>query len=192
MPTKLTTEERLTTYGLSPGKRSFPELRVPKGRTLNLQAHVMRKKVRVFPLKPKSIDEVKSWIGFVDSGLPSGFGQDFDRWPSLKYPPSNSGSGLPEGDDYRAGLKNVAKAYVHGDSKVLQSWKNVLDVIVTKLPPIVLVPFDDIVVEAGSTLKIGAGVDVLFGNRVIIKTGGKIVVDGNIKIDCFSIRGHVA
>jgi len=82
--------------------------------------------------------------------------------------------------------------YVYGDSSAVSAWKPILDDLVIKRPDITVFPIEDLIVDNGSTLHVGKEVDIIFARRVIIHQTGRIVSEGNLKLDAKSVQGNVA
>lgn len=187
------TAERFDRYGLSPEQVETESLNVPGKRIEKGDVRLSRSSFgdRMIDLKPETIDDVKQWIGNEDE-------QARDCCCDHEKAPNVAGSAAAADrladltrSDIRAQLKRVAKEYVYRDSRPLQVWKPYLDELIVQMPPITLIPFDDIVVESGSTLHVSKHVDVLFAGDVRIEEGGTIVSDGDLKIDCLDIEGRV-
>lgn len=187
------TAERFDRYGLSPKQVETESLNVPGKRMEKGDVRLSRSSFgdRMIDLQPETIDDVKQWIGNEDEEA-SDCCCDHEKTPSVAGSAA-AADRLTDltSRDTRAWLKRVAREYVYQDSRPLQAWKPYLDELIVQLPPITLLPLDDIVVESGSTLHVAKHVDVLFANGVRIEEGGTIVSDGDLKIDCVDIEGRV-
>jgi hypothetical protein len=165
---------------------------VPQGKSLLLsEPPAGQKKAGYVMLTPKTIDDVKSWIG-----VPNSVGQ------RRKFP-SPSAADLavlsvrtPLTDGRVQSLQNLAYQYVYGDSTVLTQHSaaisQILQIVAAKasisgFTGIYL--FQDVDVLENAELKLAANLKVFFADNIRIWKGGRITLLGNIKIDCSSIVG---
>lgn len=179
----------LAQYGLKEAD-GFPEaLVVPEGKSLTLSAPASgEKRVGYVMLAPKTIDEVKRWIGVPDN---VGKRRTF---------PVNTKSDLAMVDSQstfaalsksqRVSLRTLAYQYVQGDLTQLAHLSQSISQILANATIGGLYLLKDIDVMPNSELKLAANLKVLFANNIRIWKGGTIRILGHIKMDCASIIGE--
>jgi hypothetical protein len=139
-------------------------------------------------LYPKTIDDVKRWIGVPDTigakrscgcSLPAGI-------PGLE-----SGSELRKQDDrVLRSAYALADEYVHGDSRRVAAYKPILDMLVERSWINIFALRQDIDIYKGAVFEVGSDIKVLWAAHIRIWKGGLLKVTGNAKIDCLSITGN--
>jgi hypothetical protein len=177
---------RLSPYGLKPAEAFSHALVVPQGKSLTLSAP-NKKMVGYVTLIPKTIDDVKRWIG-----VPNHVG----KWRNLPIP---SVSDLAVGatlaasavltKPQRVSLRNLANQYVYGDSTGVAHYSAAISAILTNSSIAGLFILQDVDVLPNSELKLAANLGVFCANNIRIWKGGQITLLGDIKIDCQSIIG---
>lgn len=183
----LTLAQRLEPYGINPAKIKLPDLKVPAQRELVLQATDRKLKSQVVKLVPKSIEDVKRWVGIPNSAY---------EHVTATQPRLEAGlqSVMPVHNKYSRAenmtLFSLANTYVFGHSErvnaaqvpALNKW------IEVSRPNIHVIFFNDINVGAGATLVVNYR--VLFANHITIGAGGKIRMNVTQSgINCAGIKG---
>jgi hypothetical protein len=100
-------------------------------------------------------------------------------------------SGREEGSspryDEHVLARDVAKAYLYGDSRKLAPFKAWL---ADRFPSVAVAvwPFLNVIVKSGSVLEFGPGPNVLVAASVTIESGGLVRARGSLKIDATSLE----
>lgn len=181
-------KKRLALYGISWDKLLPSGLSVPPGTKLRLSTDRGRRKDTGYSyLTPKTIDDVKRWIGVADEVAA--------RKPCASLCPSNV-TIVKSVSDLRnlsaaemRGMYALGREYVHGDSRRLSVYRPILDALLIDAVIIGVFLREDIDVYSGSVLEIGSDVRVLWARNIRIWHGGTIRIEGEVKIDCVSIQG---
>ncbi len=181
-------ERRAAVYGLTSKDLLDENLVVPAGRHVIIDGESIKQK-GVVSLTPKSIDDVKHWIGVPDETAAKG---------SCCKPPTAGIEAVASASDLRKqgaaaarNLRAVAAAYVNGDSRRVAAYAPILSHLLDRASIIGIFLRRDIDIHRGATLEIGRNNRVLFARHIRIWTGGRLLVRGDAKIDCVTITGGV-
>lgn len=140
-------------------------------------------------LQPKGIDDVKRWIGVPDE---LGAKSSCCREPAAELPGiANPGDIRKLDVTSQRALRDLASQYVHGDSRRVAKYRDVLAHLVDRavINGIFLRP--DIEIHKGAVLEIGRDIKILFARHIRIWRGGLLKLTGDTKIDCVSITGNL-
>jgi hypothetical protein len=189
-----TMAQRLAKYGLNESQ-AFPDpVVVPKGKKLHLSALVHKElPVGYIKLVPKTMEDVKRWIGVPDSVGKSleQFRQPLHRIPFVSSPADYEKLTRPD----RRILRDIAYRYVYGDSAIYAHYLPVINNLLTSgaTAALTCVCFlQDIDVLPGSVFELGTDVNVFAAGNIRIWEGGTISLLGNTSVDCTSIVGRFA
>ncbi len=137
----------------------------------------------------QTVDDLKRVIGIPDQvardhcrcpeGLVEAFPPGFDKISDLS-------------SNQRDQLRAATDAYVHGNSALVAHYAPTINRALSMVDKsrVVVVLFQDIIVERNAVLTVSPSLDVLFANKVMIKLGGRIRFTSRLKIDCSSIEGE--
>jgi hypothetical protein len=180
--------DRLAVYGLQ-SKQPFDQpLTIPPDTRMRLSAErVKEDHPALARLQPKTIDDVKKWIG-----VPDELGAK--RACGCKLPAALPGVGsareLRQLDpNVLRALHEVADEYVHGDSRRVAAFKPILDYLVDRSWINIILLRPDIDIYGGAVLTVASNIKVLWAGNIRIWRGGLLKITGNTKIDCLSITG---
>ncbi len=181
--------DRLKRYGLEASEDVGDALVVEEGEHIRLFADGRDDpgpgRIR---LEPKSMDDVKRWIGVPDELGARRSGKC--RLPA-EIPGLESSSDLRKLDpSSRLNLQDLAHEFVHGDSRPLKSYEPLLMKLLDRSWIVGWYFRKDIDIYPGAVLEVGGGTKVLFARHIRIWTGGTLKVTGDATIDCVSIRGN--
>lgn len=183
-------KKRLAPYGISLDSVLPEGLSVPPGKKLRLSTERgKRTDTGYVYLSPKSIDDVKRWIGVPDELAAHG-GCRFTGLPGISI--------VKEPHDLRKlkpaemrGLRDLGLAYVHGDSRLVAWSRSLLDGLVTEASIVGVFVRHDIDIYPGAVLEIGGGIRLLWARDIRIWHGGTLRIEGDTRIDCVNILGGV-
>lgn len=184
-----TAATRLTAYGLAEAD-AFPDsLVVPEGKTLTLSAPAAgQKKAGYVTLRPKTIDDVKRWIGVPDS---VGKRRTFPPLQTSRLAfVGGQAAGATLSKAQRVSLKDLADQYVNGDSSSLTHYSASISQILNKAFVNGVFLLQDVDVLPNAELKLAANLKVFTANNIRIWKGGRIRILGHMKVDCASIVGN--
>jgi hypothetical protein len=180
---------RLAVYGLE-SKQPFDQpLTIPAETRMLLSAEgVKDDHPALVRLQPKTIDDVKRWIG-----VPDALGAK--RSCSCKLPSAIPGVASAAelrqlNPNARRALNDLAYEYVHGDSRRVAAYKPMLDYLVDRSWIHIVLIRNDIDIHSGAVLTVGASIKVLWAGHIRIWKGGLLKITGDTKIDCLSITGE--
>jgi hypothetical protein len=151
-----TRAHRLKPYGLD-GRVEPRELVIERGDTTTLDFKRFHDRRSFVVLEPKSVDDLKRWVGAPDAA----FLDDFARYgpPPTMRELSKPSSSLDPAD--HAAWRAIAREYIHGNSSVVSQHKDVLDRQLAGFASQVAVFFFSVVTtNAGATLTIGQNSNV--------------------------------
>lgn len=180
---------RLGRYGVT-AKQLLPQrLIVPPRKKLRLTTERGKCLDRGYvQLKPKSMDDVKKWIGVADAVAQK-------RGCALKCP--KTGVVVNTAADAQKlkpaelkALYDLGRIYVYGDSKVAAAYRTALDLLLSGAVINAVFVREDIDVYPDSVLEIGQDIRLLWARNIRIWAGGTIQCEGSTKIDCESIQGN--
>jgi hypothetical protein len=184
--------DRLAVYGLESKQLFDHPLTIPPDTRMRLSPErVKEDHPALIRLQPKTIDDVKKWIG-----VPDQLGAK--RACGCKLPAAIPGVGsareLRQLDpNVLRSLHDVANEYVHGDSRRVSVFKPILDHLVDRSWINIILIRPDIDIYGGAVLTVDASVKVLWARNIRIWRGGLLRITGDTKIDCVSITGdHTA
>jgi hypothetical protein len=182
---KVSLAARLKPFRLDAAKVQFANLEVAPNQTLILDSADAKFGKQVVNLVPKSIDDLKAWIGVSDAA--------FAQKPT---PLVRSLAVMPVHDTYTvqqsATLHTIANDYIFGHSAsvspvqlpALSAWLKFV------AGSINLIGFLDIHVAAGARLVVNSSITVLFANNIQIDRGGVIQLQAShVGINCATIQG---
>jgi len=196
---------RLEVYGISPSAVQLPDLEVPAEQQTILRSDDAKLSRQTVKLVPKSIDDVKRWVGVPNSAftLPS---QPHlqpmlrtalpisSNLPTLTHLQPVLEPIIPVHERYTPAedvtLRNLAVSYVYGHTATvsaaqlpaLNKWISVI------APYIPIILWNDIHVGAGATLVVYYS--ILFAHYITIDAGGKIQMKiSKSYINCAGIKG---
>lgn len=181
--------KRLAPYGLEPDQVLNHSLIIPAGARMRLDApNAKAGHPAVFRREPKSIDDVKRWIGVHDElGAKRACGCSL---PSA-LPAAKSASDLRRADPaVLQSLYGVADEYVNGDSRRVAAYQPILNQLVDRSWINFFMIRHDIDILNGSVLTVGSNIKVLWAANIRIWKGGLLKFVGNAKVDCLSIVGN--
>jgi hypothetical protein len=178
-------EERLKPYGLAPEDVFQEDLIAPPNQVLHLSSDRGQTEAQgIVTLQPRSIDDVKRWIGVPDEVARRRRPREEPAAISLVGGPSEIRNlRQPQ----LRGLYQAGEAYVHGDSSAVASYKGSLDQLVVDARIIGVFVRQD--VNVYGVLELGDDVKLLWARNVRIWPSGSIRLLGNSKIDCLAIEG---
>jgi hypothetical protein len=177
---------RLKPFGLSAAKLQLSnDLEVPVNQTVVLSASDKKLAAQVTRLTPKTIGDLKTWIGVPDSVF---------AHPAVPAPPPMAV--LPVHTAYTPDqsktLHVVARNYIFGNSgavspaqvPALNAWLGSI------AGSISIITYQDIHVAAGATLVVDPSITVLFARYITIDQGGVIQIKCSYGgINCAGIKG---
>jgi hypothetical protein len=186
--TKVSLATRLKPYGLAAAKVQLTNnLEVPANQTVVLDAADQKLAQQLTRLTPKTIDDLKAWIGVPDAVF---------AHPATPVPPPTTI--LPVHDAYTpeqsTTLHAAARAYIFGNSAAvspkqtpaLNAWLGSIAGLIS------IITFQDIHVAAGATLVVNPSITVLFARYITIDRGGVIQIKCTYGgINCAGIKGAV-
>jgi hypothetical protein len=179
--------KRAAVYGLEPTQLFDHPLDIPPYARMRLAA-AERAPAALVRLVPKTIDDVKRWIGVPDElGAKRACGC---KLPSA-VPSAGSAAdiaALP--GSMRRALYELAYQYVYGDSRPVAAFKPVLNYFVDQSWINLFAIRQDINIYDHAVLTVGANIKVLYARNIYIWEGGLLKVTDDAKIDCVSIIGH--
>lgn len=176
---------RLQRYGVSPEQALTEPLIVPPRKILEVSVEQLADKKRgMVELRPKSIAQVKEWIGIPNS-VARRYPRELPRLTNVRLgPPEVSRARTPA---LNRNLYQLAKAFVHGDSEGLDHYIPILDKLLVEATIVGIFLLSDI--DVYGTLDIAPSLKVLLARDVRIWGDGVIRFHGAGKIDCVSIQG---
>jgi hypothetical protein len=176
---------RLRVYGIDAKRMDLPNLEVRANQEVLLDTD--RKLGKQVVLSPKTIDEVKRWIGVPDAA----FAVDE---ATCGNPPRPI---IPASDkvtpEQSASLYKLARSYIYSHSStVSKEQRPALDAWLRGIGSRIAIGlFHDIHVAAGGQLVVHPSILVLFAHHITIDPGGMIVLKSTqSKIDCAGIKGN--
>lgn len=195
---QITIEQRLKEFNLSAATVKPANLEVGENKTVVLDANDPKIHAHVAFLEPKSIDDIKRWIGIPDHA--------FAHAPAAPAVPNvvlhrtvrplasfHPGIVIPPQEHFSphqvATLQTLARDYIFGHSAAvspaqtpaLNKWVLVQKI---KLPIFI---FNDIHVAAGAVLNIKG--KILFANHITIDKGGVVKMGTHSAIHAAGIKG---
>jgi hypothetical protein len=180
---------RLAPYGLESKEIFDHPLTIPPNTQMLLSAErVKEAHPALVRLEPKTIDDVKKWIGVPDE-------VGAKRACCCKLPASIPGVGSASeirqlDPNARRALQDIADEYVNGDSRRVTAYKPVLNYLVDRSWVNIFLIRQDIDIHNGAVLTVGANIKVLWARNIRIWKGGLLKIKGKAKIDCVSITGN--
>ncbi|MGH2343975.1 MAG: hypothetical protein ACRDG4_02035 [Chloroflexota bacterium] len=181
-PPKQTVEERLAVYGLSHHQLKLSALTVRHRTTLDYRAYPDKHTFSL--LKPKSVNDLKKWVGIPDSA----FGHDQPRFGPfteiatrrLESPVSLTGS------DGKA-IQAIAREYIYGNAQSLSASQTELVnryiSLATDQIAVSIFYFTTVTIDDGAVLEIGNGSSVFFAEVLRIHRNGTLAVVGDVRAD---------
>lgn len=183
-------KKRLAPYGIGwnqvlPGGLSVP----PRKRLVLSTDRAQCKDTGYVYLEPKTMDDVKRWIGVPDEVAAK----------RVCPPPCPTMGSFVEGsselrnlttEQVRA-LHEVGRTFVYGDSRRVAAHRDTLSALLVDAIIIGVFVRKDIDIYPSAELVIGADVKVLWARHIRIWNGGALRVMGDAKVDCVSITGGV-
>jgi len=170
---------RLARYGLSPRKALAANLTIASGQVLRLDAVSRgtppRGHVR---LRPRSIADLKRWIGVPDGVVPAPAGA------------SLGGVVAARADRGDAALADLRDRYLV-DGRGLDCFEHALDAACRRESVHGIFLDGDLELLPGSTLVVGRGVRILWARRVRVWRGSVIHLEGDVTLDCVSFEGQL-
>jgi hypothetical protein len=178
-------KDRLASYGISPDQTLAEPVIVPPDKVLTLSALDGAGKRGYVQLKPKTMDDVKLWIGVHD--------EIARRRTVAHLAPANIPhvqnaaelKQLPTAD--LRGLHNLAETFVHGDSRQVAQFTPAFQLLLKDA--VIHGIFVRADIDVYGVLDIHNSVRLLWANRIRIWGNGKIRFHGPAKIDATSIEG---
>ncbi len=184
-------ERRARVYGLQPADLFEHSLVIGPGKHVRLSGEGGESDRKAFVrLVPKSLDDVKRWIGVPDElGAKRVCGCDL---PSGIQGVASAAEFRELGTTMRRTAHTLAYEYVHGDSRRVAAYKPVIDHILDRAVITGVFLRQDIDIHKGAVLEVGSNIKILFARHIRIWKGGQLKITGGTKIDCVSITGGVA
>lgn len=181
----ISTNTRLGRYGLSDKDVPLEDLKLTKGDHVILSPNNNNFQKHMQTLKPKSIADLKRWIGVPDRAFGATSPPVVSRLPAVHLP-VNLLIKQPLMYDQLVQTHN----FIYGNSSTFTSEAIArLDQFVSATIGVVTFLFPDIYISAGSTLEIDAKTQLLFANNIVIEDTGMLVLAGwTTSIDCAGIR----
>jgi hypothetical protein len=185
-----TFEERLKRYGIDARQATLAELDVPARTTVSLDYRHDRENASFRMLQADSIDRLKEWIGSDDRrfGHESPvYGPLPEPWRLAKLAEPGRGAQSYAPDEVQA-VTALAREYVQGNSRSVQSYRETLDNMIrlTSRDVFKHVPlyfFRVVTIGAGATLEIGSGSAVFTCDELRIHKTGTLKPVGSVKIE---------
>jgi hypothetical protein len=183
-----TVAPRLSRYRLATADAFQQDLVVPEGKSLTLSAPAAGKSAPGYvTLTPKDIADAKLWLGVPD---PVGKRRKLRALsPADLALARGAAAAAKVTPEQHTSLQALAYQYVYGDSTALANDAATISKVVSG-GSIVGVFLQNVDVLPNAELKLAANLKVFFANDVRIWKGGRIVLLGNIKVDCNSIVGN--
>lgn len=184
-----TAATRLAAYGLAEADAFSDSLVVPEGKSLTLSAPAAgQTKAGYVTLQPKTIDDVKRWIGVPDN---VGKRRSFPAVQTSRLAfVGDEAPGATLSKAQRVSLRDIADQYVNGDSSSLTHYSVSISQILNKAIINGLFFLKDVDVLPNAELKLAANLKVFSANNIRIWKGGRIRILGHMKVDCASIVGN--
>jgi len=182
-------EKRAAVYGLGVKDLHDVPLIIPPGKHVRLEPERGAGEPGYARLEPKSIDDVKRWIG-----VPDEIGAK--RCGCHMLPPevpgvASAGELRKLDTTTQRAIRDIANEYVNGDSRRVLAYKPLLAHLIDRAYIVGVFLRQDIDIYNGSVLEIGKSVKILFARHIRIWRGGLLKISGNAKIDCVSINGDI-
>ena len=177
----VTVAERMKVYGLDASSMQMPNVTVEARKEFVLKADDPKYRGQVKKLVPKSLDDVKRWIGVSDKAF-----KRVSKIKEVTLVPIRARYSAVESSN----LRKVAHQYVYGSTKSVSAAQisAMKDWFAKLNPGIIVIAVADIHVGAGATLVVDPSVPILFANHITIDPGGKILMRAtSSKIDCAGI-----
>lgn len=183
---------RLFNYGLTTAD-AFPQaVVVPEGKILTLAGPLSgKKKTGYVTLIPKTIEDVKRWIGVPNEvakrrSLPAALVSDL---AIVDTPAAFAALSKVQ----QQSLQSLGYQYVYGDSSTLTQYGPTLSQLAVNQSIISIIGLflaKDVDVLPNAELKLAANLKVFLADNVRIWKGGKIRFLGNLKFDCVTMVGE--
>jgi hypothetical protein len=179
--------ERVKQYGLAFEDVIDDGIVVPEGVRMRLPGRASDS-AELKRLTPKSLDDVKRWIGVPDH-LASKRCQGCVL-PS-EIPAAESAAQYRSLDpNVRRSMHALARHYVYGDSRSVSAYKPVIERVIDRASIVGTFLRRDIDIHSGAVLEVGKQIKVLFARHIRIWRGGQLRISGDARIDCVSIQGN--
>jgi hypothetical protein len=197
-------EQRLETFGLDASSLLAPSLQTTKSSITSLALSPTPSAYTPIILRTSSFDDLNQWIGVPDEvfddaapvvELPDiiNVSDDLAVRPGVDKPKrvrertnvvAREVEQLSVQDlasqDLQT-LRTAGRAYLRGDSRVVATYRPLLELVFANAQ-IAVWPFLDVTVRSGSVLEFGPGQHALVAHRVTIERGGVIRSHGNLNV----------
>jgi hypothetical protein len=185
------TDKRVGVYGIPPNQLLDESIVVSAGKHVRLSGLETKSNgAGLVRLQPKTIDDVKRWIGVPDT---LGARRKCCAEPAAAVPGVTSAGELRKLDmQERRAVHDLADEYVNGDSRRVASYGPLLNHLVDRAVITGIFLRQDIDIHKGAVLEIGKDVKVLFARHIRIYRGGLLKLTGSTKIDCVTITGDLS
>ncbi len=190
-----TYKEILQTYDLE--REAKPrDLKIPEGQTalLSAQPEIAGRKVTLVEgvyhkLRPKSINDLKKWMGLPDEKakkVPWGV----QEGSFSKVVSQDQAGKIAFNPALLRDVRMMTKRYVYGISGQVSQYVPILNQFVRDyITGIIIACLQDIEVMSGATLDIQPDVHSLCARHILIHSGGKLLAHSDLTIDCVSLTG---
>jgi len=178
---------RLAVYGLSEKKVSLSDLRLERNEVRYLSGVDVNLSKQVVRLKPKTIHDLKSWIGVPDEAISQ------VASPSVQIvQPRAKFSGNVKSVSNHPVFAASAKYFVFRDSRSINSrLVPILSKWIQEITPLIhMFLANDIHLSSGSQLVVTPDILLIFARNITIEPNASIRVQGTeMKIDCAKLVG---
>jgi hypothetical protein len=199
----------LSKYNLQEIEGQLKDITVPKGTKMFLtnrprseyRENAVQGVYRT--LKPKSLTEVKKWIGIpdevarkrrilnVEGPVGPAAWRTARTLETVALPSPEKFEMAKANAPQRRMLKEVARNFVYGDSKTLVPAELAMAEQVLIGAVLVAVASKNIVIEHDAQLVVQPDVWVLAANAIKIYQGGQLIANGTLMVDCVSMQGNI-
>ncbi len=168
-------------YGIKPAKENLQNLTVNRGERVSLNYRNYRDPAHVQVLRPKSVDDLKRWVG-----SPSGvFPGNHPRFGALSPIKDAGGGRATLSPDQQVGLNAIANEYLYGNAQAVPE-KDLAALSNRFIQATVFVPifyYMDVVILDGATLEVGNGSSVFVCDTLTIHPKGTLRAVGDVRAD---------
>jgi hypothetical protein len=172
--------ERLKVYGIEVRADEIQPLHVPPHEKLVLDSDRYRDTRAFRILKPRSINDLKRWIGAPDGA----FGHDQPRFGPAPRVDVERLKGEPT-QEVATALRAIAREYIHGNARAVAQYEPTLTryLLSREAIAISIFFFNVVTINAGATLEIGRGSNVFACDELRIHRDGTLLVVGEVRAD---------
>ncbi len=161
-------EERLAVYGLKADQLQSLEIRSDRRVVLDYRTYPISEHFTL--LHPKSINDVKRWVGAPDAAFAPG---------QARFSP------LAEANNAQK-LAMAGREFVYGNSQAVGQYTSALNEEFDRRAGLILIAiflFREVTIYDGATLEIGNGSSVFFADQLTVYPTGTLLVSGDVRSD---------